>query len=149
MPAGFSLSGPSPIASAPAPFAASSQSSGSPVGTMAKVTLYAAEPEIRPKPIPIFWGTPLGRQSPYSVYKFPLAAQVGIHESQPWVEAICVICDLASQVMGPTTAAVPAASDSGVWSTVPLQAPELPTRIQSRLGSAEPSQGNKDFGIDL
>src|SRR3954470_23140055 len=99
--------------------------------------------------MPIFCGTPLGRQSPYSVYKFPSAAQVGIHESQPWVEAICFISDLASQLIGPTTAVVVASSNSGVSSIVPLQAPELPARIQSRRGSAGPRKENNDFGIDL
>jgi hypothetical protein len=37
IPAGFSLAGPSPSASTPAPSGASSQSSGSPVGTGVKV----------------------------------------------------------------------------------------------------------------
>src|SRR3954465_614239 len=66
--------------------------------------------------MPIFCGTPLGRQSPYSVYKFPSAAQVGIHESQPWVDVICFISDLASQVIGPTIAE--AVTSSGAWSAL-------------------------------
>src|SRR4051812_19095213 len=86
--------------------------------------------------MPIFCGTPLGRQSPYSVYKFPSAAQVGIHESQPWVDVICFISDLASQVMGPTTAAATAASSAGVASTVSLQAITEPPIMISRPGSA-------------
>src|SRR3954452_19618110 len=74
--------------------------------------------------MPIFCGTPLGRQSPYSVYKFPSAAQVGIHESQPWVDVICFISDLASHVMGPTIAEAVTSSGlpTSVSSTVLLHA---------------------------
>src|SRR5688500_4846410 len=115
----FSLAGPSPIASTPAPTLVSSRLRGSPVGTAVNDTLYADAPEILPKPMPIFCGTPAGRQSPNAVYRFPFGAQVGVHESQPRVLAICTICACGSQVIVVATAC---ASSKGVSSTVPLQA---------------------------